>query len=184
MRSLFILVVIILFPVLANSQSTEALQTFESAVAASRKGRHIDALSRFRRTLDIIEREAAPDSFSSTVHYNIAVSLYQLCILDEAAVHLKYSLRYSKNLNGRAFYLLGLIGLERKDPAVARDALQKAVALDNRNGDAWYHLGRAYLSLKEIEKAERSFKKAARYGAETQALPESNARATSLNIYE
>jgi tetratricopeptide (TPR) repeat protein len=185
MRTFLFIAALVFLPAFANAQSTEALQVFEKAVAESRRGEHIDALDGFKRTLAIIERDAASEAFASKVHYNIGVTLYHLRMLSESAEHLEKALAYAKNRHARAFYVLGLARLEMNDIENAEESLKSAVVLDNRNGDAWYDLGRAYLALNELDKAKRAFAKALKNGADHRG-PEQNttAAAQTLTAYE
>ena len=184
MRSFLLVAALILFPIITNAQSTEALQVFETAVAESRRGEHIDALDGFKRTLAIIEREAASEVFTAKVHYNIGVTLYQLRMLSESAVHLERASAYSKQRHAKAHYVLGLVRLEANDIDNAQESLKSAVVLDNRNGDAWYDLGRAYLALNETEKARRAFAKAARNGVDLRSAEQNAVAAVPLTAYE
>src|SRR5688500_16113780 len=153
MRSLYLLLVIVLFAPFANAQSTRALQIFEEAVSASKGGDHREALNGFRSTLSIIERETASDTFFAKVHYDIGVSHYHLRDLGEAANHFAKALNYAKHKYARAQYALGLTMLEANDLENAEQHLRNAVVLDNRNGDVWYDLGRVYLAANEEAKA-------------------------------
>jgi len=183
MRNFLFIAVIILLPVFANAQSTEALQVFETAVTDSRGGDHIDALDGFKRTLAIIERDPASEEFTSKVHYNIGVTLYHLRMLPESAVHLERAVVHSKGRYAKAHYVLGLVRLERSELDKAEESLKSAVVLDNRNGDAWYDLGRAYLALNELDKAKRAFAKALKNGADLRGA-EQNTAAQTLTAYE
>ncbi|HEX6279074.1 MAG TPA: tetratricopeptide repeat protein [Pyrinomonadaceae bacterium] len=162
--SVLLLAALVLLPVLSHAQSTEALQTFGSAVADSQKGSLIDALEGFNQTLKIIERDPASDSFTAKVHYNIGVTLYNLGLLPEAKTHLKKALRYSKNRYVEAHYVLGLTNLELNRIEDAERSFRSSVVLDNRNGDAWYDLGRTYLALGDVENAKHAFAKALKNG--------------------
>lgn len=184
MRSILLVFALILLPIFANAQSTESLQVFETAVADSRRGDHIDALEGFKRTLSIIEREAATESFSAKVHFNIGVTLYQLRMLSGSAVHLEKALAYSKRRHAKAHYVLGLVRLEANDIDKAEESLKSAVVLDSRNGDAWYDLGRAYIALNEAEKARRAFAKAAKNGADLRSAEQTTASVVPLTAYE
>lgn len=184
MRSIILISALILLPIFANAQSTEALQVFETAVAESRRGEHIDALDGFKRTLAIIEREAASETFTAKVHFNIGVTLYQLRMLSGSAVHLEKALTYSKQRHAKAHYVLGLIRLETNDVENAEESLKSAVVLDNRNGDAWYDLGRAYLALNETDKARRAFAKAAKNGVDLRTAEQNAVAAIPLTAYE
>src|SRR5687768_15608569 len=183
MRSFVLFAVLMLLPVFTNAQSTDALQTFEKAVAASREGNHAEALSRFESTLTIIERDHSSDAFFAKVHYNAGVSLYHLDRTFEAAIHLEKALRYTKGRHAKAFYLLGVIGLESNDLGLAEKALSNAVALDNRNGEAWYDLSRVYVALDEPVKAKRAYDRARRNGAEIVRTAQHRSMA-ALNAYE
>ena len=165
MRSFVLFAVLILLPVFANAQSTRALQAFEKAVAKSRDGDHAKALDGFDATLAIIERDSASDAFFAKVHYNSGVSLYHLDRMTESAVHLNKAVRYAKGRHAKAYYLLGLIGLETNDLRMAETSLRDAVSLDSRNGEAWYDLSRVYVSLDEPAKARRALKRALKNGA-------------------
>lgn len=162
--SILLLVVFALFPLLSNAQSTDALQTFESAVADSRNGNLIDALEGFSETLRIIEHDPASDAFTAKVQYNIGVTLYNLGLLPEAKGHLEKALRSSKNRHVKAHYVLGLTNFEMNRIEDAERSFKSSLILDNRNGDAWYDLGRTYLALNEIQKAKRAFAKAEKSG--------------------
>ena len=165
MRSFVLLAVLILLPTLANAQITEAMQIFENAVVVSRGGDHAKALEKFKQTLEIIEHDGSTDAFMAKVHYNCGVSLYHLRRLEESAAHLNAALRYSQRGYAKAHYVLGLIGLETNDLALAETSLRSAAALDSRNGEAWYELSRVYVALDEPAKAKKALAKAVRNGA-------------------
>lgn len=184
MRTFLFIAALIFLPAFANAQSTEALQVFEKAVAESRRGDHIEALDGFKRTLAIIERDAASDAFAAKVHYNIGVTLYHLRMLSASAEHLEKALAYAKNRHARAFYVLGLARLEMNDAESAEESLKSAVVLDNKNGDAWYDLGRAYLMLNETEKAKRSFAKALKNGVDIRSSEQTAVATVPLTAYE
>jgi tetratricopeptide (TPR) repeat protein len=111
MRSFVLLAVLILLPSAINAQSTEALQTFEKAVAESRRGDHAEALEGFEKTISLIERDNASDIFFAKVHYNAGASLFHLDRDFESAAHLEKALSYAKGRHAKAYYVLGLIGL-------------------------------------------------------------------------
>ena len=167
MRSFVLLAALILLPIVTNAQSTDALQTFERAVADSRQGEHRKALQGFETTLSFIERDHASDAFFAKVHYNAGVSLYHLDRMFESAAHLEKALSYAKSRHAKAYYLLGLIGLESNDLSLAERALRNSAALDNRNGETWYDLSRVYVAQNQPEKAKRAFDKAIKNGAVT-----------------
>lgn len=169
MRSFVLLAVFILLASFSSAQSTEALQAFEKAVSGSRQGDHAQALDGFKTTLAIIERDHSSDAFFAKVHYNAGVSLYHLDREFEAAAHLETALRYAKGRYAKAYYVLGLIGLESNDLKLAERALRSAATLDNRNGELWYDLSRVYVALDEPQKAKRAFTRAIRNGAVIQA---------------
>ncbi|MEQ1763569.1 MAG: tetratricopeptide repeat protein [Pyrinomonadaceae bacterium] len=183
MRSFVLFALLTLLPVLTNAQSTDALQAFEKAVAESRDGNHAGALSGFETTLAIIERDHSSDAFFSKVHYNAGVSLYHLDRTFESAIHLEKALSYTKGRHAKAYYLLGLIGLESNDLKLAERALRSAVALDNRNGEAWYDLSRVYVALDEPVKAKRAYDRAVKNGAEIIRTAQDRSMA-ALTAYE
>ncbi|MEO5858468.1 MAG: hypothetical protein ABIR33_05910 [Pyrinomonadaceae bacterium] len=170
MRSFILLAVLVLLPVFTNAQSTDALQTFGVAVAESREGKHAQALEGFAATLAIIERDHSSDAFFAKVHYNAGVSLYHLHRSLESAIHLEKALSYAKGRHAKAYYVLGLIGLESNDLKLAKTALLNAAALDSRNGQTWYDLSRVYVALDEPVKARRAFDKAKKNGAEISSI--------------
>lgn len=183
MRSFVLLAVLVLLPIFTNAQSTDALQAFEKAVAESRKGDHAHALKGFGATLAIIERDHSSDAFFAKVHYNAGVSLYHLDRTFESAIHLEKALSYTKGRHAKAYYLLGLIGLESSDLKLAEKSLKAAATLDNRNGEAWYDLSRVYVALGEPAKAKRAFDKAVRNGAEIVRIAQNKSMA-SVKTYE
>jgi tetratricopeptide (TPR) repeat protein len=184
MRTFLFIAALVFLPAFANAQSTEALQVFEKAVAESRRGEHIDALDGFKRTLAIIERDAASEAFASKVHYNIGVTLYHLRMLSQSAGHLEKALSHTRNRHAKAHYALGLVRFEMNDVEKAEESLKRAVVLDNRNGDAWYDLGRAYLALNETEKAKWAFSKALKNGVDLRGATQNVASVQPLRAYE
>jgi tetratricopeptide (TPR) repeat protein len=165
MRSFVLFAVLVLLPIFTNAQGTDALQTFGKAVAESHKGNHAQALIGFGATLAIIERDHSSDAFFAKVHYNAGVSLYHLDRPLESAIHLEKALSYAKGRHAKAYYVLGLIGLESNDLKLAKTALVSSAALDNRNGQTWYDLSRVYVALDEPVKAQQAFDKAKKNGA-------------------
>lgn len=184
MRSFVLFAVVILVPIFAAAQSTDALQSFGSAVAESRSGNHEAALAKFEETLTILERDQASDAFFAKVHYNAGVSLYHLDRAFESAAHLEKALAYAKGRHAKSFYVLGLIGLESNDLDLAEKSLKTAALLDNRNGDAWYDLSRAYVALDEPVKAKRAFQKAVKNGAITSRTDAAGRSMAGLSVYE
>ena len=184
MRSFVPFAVIILLPIFVAAQSTDALQAFDSAVADSRSGDHAAALDKFEKTLSIIERDEASDTFFAKVHYNAGVSLYHLDRAFESAAHLEKALTYAKGRHAKSFYVLGLIGLESNDLDLAEKSLRTAALLDNRNGDAWYDLSRVYAALNEPAKARRAFQKAVKNGAITSRADAAGRSMAALRVYE
>ena len=183
MRPFVLFAVLLLLPVFTYAQSIDALQTFEKAVAESRDGDHAKALGGFQRTLAFIERDHSSDAFFAKVHYNAGVSLYHLDRTFESAIHLEKTLSYMKGRHAKAYYLLGLIGLESNDLALAEKSLKAAAMLDNRNGDTWYDLSRVYVALGEPAKAKRAYDKAVRNGAEIVRIAQNKSMA-SVSVYE
>lgn len=183
MRSFVLFAVLILLPVLSNAQSVDALQVFEKAVAESHTGDHAKALAGFERTLAIIERDHSSDAFFAKVHYNAGVSLYHLDRTFESAAHLEKALNYAKGRYAKAYYVLGLIGLESNDLETAEKSLKSAASLDNRNGEVWYDLSRVYVALNEPAKAKRAYDKAVRNGAEIVRIAQVRSMA-SVKTYE
>ncbi len=181
MRSFVLLFAFILLPAVHNAQSTDALQAFEKAVAESRHGNHAEALNGFEATLAIIERDHSSDAFFAKVHFNAGVSLYHLDREFESAAHLEKALGYARGRHAKAYYVLGLIGLESNDLQLAEKSLKAAAMLDNRNGDAWYDLSRVYVALDRPEKAKRAFEKAVKNGAVVNR-PDPNSRSMAALI--
>lgn len=184
MRSLVLIASLVLLPAFACAQSTEALQIFEKAVEASANGDHPAAYSGFRRVLGIIERDNASDAFFAKVHYNAGASLFNLSRMEEAAEHLKKGLRYTKGTHAKAHHLLGLIRLEMDQLRLAEQSLRSSVALDNRNGGAWYDLSRLYVALNEPERARSAYSKAVRNGALVSRPYVAQQPRASSNTYE
>lgn len=180
MRSFILFAALVLFPIFTNAQSTEALQVFQKAVSESRQGDHARALENFAATLAIIERDHSSDAFFAKVHYNAGVSLYHLDRPLESAIHLEKALRYARGRHAKAYYVLGLIGLESNDLALAKTALVKSAALDNRNGQTWYDLSRVYVALNERAKAKQAFDRANKNGAEISSIAQ-NRSIAALN---
>lgn len=164
MQFLFIFALFTLVSV-ANGQSIRALQSFDSGLALSRSGDHAKALTEFESTLAAIEREGAAERFFAKTHYNLGVSLYQLRRLDGAVAHFAKALRYEKNRYENAHYALGLAQFERGDLSAARTALNNALLLNNRNGEAWFDLAFAHLAAGFRDDARRAFEKALKHGA-------------------
>ena len=98
MRSFVLLAVLVLLPIFTKAQSTDALQTFQQAVAESRRGNHLKALDGFAATLAIMERDHSSDAFFAKVHYNAGVSLYHLDRTFESAAHLEKALNFALSL--------------------------------------------------------------------------------------
>lgn len=184
MRSLVLLAVLIILPIFTNAQSTDAIQTFATAVAESRAGDHAKALEGFERTLAISERDHSSDAFFAKVHYNAGVSLYHLDRTFESAAHLEKALNYAKGRYARAYYVLGLIGLESNDFESAEKSLKAAASLDNRNGDTWYDLSRVYVALDEPVKAKRAYDKAVKNGAIVNRTDAAGRSIAALATYE
>ncbi len=184
MRSFVLLAVLVLLPIFTSAQSTEALQIFGTAVAESRKGNHAQAFDGFGATLAIIERDHSSDAFFAKVHYNAGVSLYHLDRPLESAIHLEKALSYAKGRHAKAYYVLGLIGLESNDLKLARTALRDAVSLDSRDGAAWYDLSRVYVALDEPVKAKRAFEKAVKNGAIVGKTDAAGRTIATLTAYE
>lgn len=170
MRSLVLFAILVLLPTFINAQSTDALQAFGTAVAESRKGNHAQALDGFGATLAIIERDHSSDTFFAKVHYNAGVSLYHLDRPLESAIHLEKALSYARGRHAKAYYVLGLIGMESNDLTLAKTALVNSAALDNRNGQTWYDLSRVYAALNERAKAKQAFERAKKNGAEIDSI--------------
>ena len=79
---------------------------------------------------------------------------------------------------GHACYACG-------DALAALAAFEKAVALDNRLGDAWINLGNVYLELGRLEQAEASYLRAIELPTELQtALPEAHTNLGKLYLKE
>ena len=184
MRSLVLLAVLVLLPMFTNAQSTDALQSFATAVAESRDGDHAKALAGFERTLTILERDSSSDAFFAKVHYNAGVSLYHLDRTFESAAHLEKALGYAKGRYAKAYYVLGLIGLESNDLESAEKSLKSAASLDNRNGDAWYDLSRVYVALDQPVKAKRAYDKAVKNGAILSRTDTAGKSIAALTAYE
>ncbi|HQU92077.1 MAG TPA: tetratricopeptide repeat protein, partial [Pyrinomonadaceae bacterium] len=117
------------------------------------------------------------------VHYNAGVSLYHLDRTFESAAHLEKALNYAKGRYAKAYYVLGLIGLESNDLETAEKSLKSAASLDNRNGEVWYDLSRVYVALNEPAKAKRAYDKAVRNGAEIVRIAQVRSMA-SVKTYE
>lgn len=180
MRSFVLFAVLVLLPIFTNAQSTEALQVFGTAVTESRKGNHAQALDGFGATLAIIERDHSSDAFFAKVHYNSGVSLYHLDRPLESAIHLEKALSYAKGRHAKAYYVLGLIGLESNDLKLAKTALVNSAALDNRNGQTWYDLSRVYVALDEPVKAKQAFDRAKKNGADISSIAQNRSIATLI----
>lgn len=183
MRSFVLFAVLVLLPIITSAQSTDALQAFGGAVAESRQGNHAKAFDGFEATLAIAERDHSSDAFVAKVHYNAGVSLYHLERPLESAIHLEKSLTYSARRHARAYYLLGLIGLESNDLRLAKVALVSSALLDNRNGQTWYDLSRVYVALGEPAKAKQAFDRARKNGAEIDPTAQNRLIAV-LDAYE
>lgn len=147
----------------ALAQSPRALDSFDKGIERSQKGDHVAAHHQFESTLALAEREGASDRFFGRLHYNIGVSLFQLERFGAAQYHLKKALRFTNHLSARAHHVLGLTMQELGDWNGAGSSLRTAVALDDRNGEAWFDLGMVMLQVGNDRMALTAFDRAIRH---------------------
>jgi tetratricopeptide (TPR) repeat protein len=160
-----VLILSLILAAAASAQSTRALQTFESGMKASEAGDHTAALSKFMRTLHLIERENASEKFFAKVHYNLGVSNYHLRYYQAARTDFEKALGFGRGSYEKASYALGLTLFESRDLVNAERSLRKTVILNHRNGDAWLDLANVYTALGNESKARRAHAKAIKHGA-------------------
>lgn len=171
---LFVLLIVLASAIAANAQSTRALQSFEIGMKASETGDHLAALSEFRDTLRLIEREGATERFFAKVHYNLGVSNYKLQRFNEAVAEYSKALWFTNGSYGRASYALGLTHSELGNWKDAEKAFRRAIVQNSRDGEAWFDLAFVYLAMGENERAINAFQKAVKYRAKETAVSHNN----------
>lgn len=157
-----------------NAQSTRAWQVFETGMKASRSGDLATALNGFQKTLGLIELEGASDRFASKVHYNVGVSYYHLRDQNKAVAAYERAIVLSRRTYEKAFYALGLAQAELGNWPAAEEAFLGAIRNNNRNGEAWFDLAFVYLANGEIEKAQKAFGNAIKFGTVETAISHNN----------
>lgn len=170
----FGLLIVLTSAIAANAQSTRALQSFEIGMKASETGDHLAALSEFKDTLRLIEREGAADRFFAKVHYNLGVSNYKLQRLNDTVAEYSKALRFAGGSYGRASYALGLTHSELGNWRDAEKAFRQAIVQNHRDGEAWFDLAFVYLAMGENERAINAFQKAVKYRAAETAVSHNN----------
>jgi tetratricopeptide (TPR) repeat protein len=96
-------------------------------------GRHAEAVETFRGVLRM-------DPANALAHFDLAVSLFQLARVDEAAAEVHAALAISPSY-ARAHELEGNIYVQKKDYAGARRAFERLLTIDAANYEAHYNLG-------------------------------------------
>ena len=181
MRAGMILLFLLSSVFAVSGQSIRALQIFEKGTEASRADDHANAKRHFEETLRIIEHEGAGDRFFAKVHYNLGVSNYHLRDLGSAAVQLEKAIGLIPRGYEKAYYALGLIRTNLGEWPAAEQAFRKAIALNDRNGEAWFDLAFVYVAQGSDVDAQKAFGKAIKHGTTELAISHNNLGALLAN---
>src|SRR5436305_10636696 len=151
-----------------------AAQDLPSAISALENGKLEDAA---RALTDILKR--TPDD--PEANYYLGITCFREGRPKEARPYLEKASRLSPS-NDSAWKALGLIQLGADDHRAASVSLSNACALDAKDEDSCYLLGRSLFVLGKYDEAVQPFEKALR------AVPPANLaaahRATALNFVE
>ncbi len=174
MRSIIFFILITLSAFAANGQSAEALTNFNIGIELSKSGDHETALRCFTAALDDANDDARDRAFQARVNYNIGVSAYQLGKFELAIERLETAIVLSGFKYEKAYFALGMTYAETGEWAEARNAFRNAIALNEKNGEAWFDLAFAYLALGEQEMAMTAFARSVKYRTIDAPIAENN----------
>lgn len=166
--------VIFLSAITAFGQSRQTFELFQNGIAASKSGEHEKALKDFEHTLIRATTEHTENKFLAKVHYNLGVCRFHLDMLTEAAVDFETAIELANGSYEKASYSLGLTLSELGDSAAAERAFLDAIAVNKRNGEAWFDLAFLYLDRKEYDAAQTGFANAIRFGTIDPAVGHNN----------
>ncbi len=166
--------VIFLSAVSAFSQSPQTLEFFQNGIAASQSGEHEKALKDFEQTLIRATNEHAENKFLAKVHYNLGVSRFHLNRLSQATADFKKAIDLANGRYEKASYSLGLTLTNLGHSTGAERAFLDALAVNKRNGEAWFDLAFVYLNRKEYKPAQTAFASAIRFGTIDPAVGHNN----------
>lgn len=159
MRILSFIFVLIL-AVSVSAQSPAAKQPFDDGTRFARNGEFEKALASYRKALAASKNDAIDLKFLARLHYNLGVCEYRLGDADKAIGELETANELRGGEYSDAFYALGMAETARENWPKARVAFLGALKTNDRNGEAWFDLAFAYISEKDLENAEKAFRKA------------------------
>lgn len=169
-----VFLIIFLSAATAFGQSPQTFELFENGMAVSRLGEHQQALRNFEQALVRATNENAGDKFLAKIHYNLGVSRYQLGRLVPAVIDFENAIALANDRYEKASYALGLTLTELGDLTKAERAFLDTLAVNKRNGEAWFDLAFVYLNRKEYVPAEAAFSNAIKFGTVDKAIGHNN----------
>jgi Flp pilus assembly protein TadD len=153
--SIFVILSALVFSV--SAQTTQA--AFEKGMKLAQSGKYETALAEFQTSLAFAGSDETKNEFLAKIHFNIGVCLYQLKQNAQAAPEFEQAVKLSSGDYEKAFYALGMTQAELKNWQAAEQAFRGAIALNKRNGEAWFDLAFVYLANNDYDSARNAFQK-------------------------
>ncbi len=139
------------------------------AASAGKLGRFISLESRSAASSIPLLGAASPHSFTSENQLTLNEALGQAETalkqghLEEALSRCQAAVGIDPN-SARAYFLLGLVQIQRGDSAAAQHALLQSVKADPSRAAAHFYLGKIYLQANELPAAENEFQSIVKLG--------------------
>lgn len=160
------------FFVVNPAQSDPASRSFSLGNEAAREGHFDEAIEKYREAIINVGPYGRNDIFLAKTYSNIGVCQYRLDRFDDAVSSLKTAIKLSNGSYAHAYYTLGMTYLGMGRNVDAERNLQQSVRLEQRDGEAWFDLAVVSLLKKDVEAAEKAFRRSIKHG--TTAMAEAN----------
>ncbi len=151
---------IVFSAVCVSAQTPLIRQTYEKATLDARAGSYEYAVKNYQKAILLAKIETVNDDFLAKIHFNIGVCFYNLKQTAQAVEEFTEAIKLSRRNYQQAFYALGMAQSDLKNWRKAADAFYKAVALNKKDGEAWFDLGLVLLEEKDFKSAEKAFRNA------------------------
>ncbi|NOT46838.1 MAG: tetratricopeptide repeat protein [Acidobacteria bacterium] len=172
MRTLFSVITILLFSYLVPAQSQLAKRAFDEATQSAATGNFDQALRQYRSAV-VAADESSPD-FDIKLRYNLGVCYYRTGKLKEAAKEFTTAIEFARGRHRRAYYALGMTEAALENWQSAKKAFLSAVALEPKDGEAWFDLAFVYLAEHDYDSAAAAFRRSIENRTVDSALAHNN----------
>lgn len=142
----------------ASAQAQPSRDAFEKGARAASNGNYRLALKHYQKSLEQFRSaENLPADFPAKIHYNIGVCFFHLNQLTNALERYSAAIKLSGGKYQKAFRARAMAQVELKNWGAARADFERALLLDQGDGESWFDLAMVFVREKDYARAAAAF---------------------------